>query len=233
MDARSLLRAKKAERGTVPSTKSRKRQAESLDAGSEKKRRSEVGAGASAEEPEGDLPSDFFDGGANNTAHDEGEDAGEERADQDTSDKVDIAVTDQPQEHPQQPEHPQRSIEDELMAFDNEISQLDTQQDQQQQPAYNPQVYANATISAEPVLNTQAMNEGLPDSAAASGRGQKVVSEEQRRMNEEERLRRIQAYENEDYALRLEEEARAQEEADARVSALKARMEEIKARRRK
>lgn len=224
MDARSLLRAKKAERGTAASAKGRKRQAETVEIGSEKKRRSEVGVEET--QSQRDLPGDFFDGGVDSTAHSDAKDSPEERTQQDTNDNA-------PTEQPQQPQQPQRSIEDELMAFDNEISQLDTQP---QQPAYNPQVYANATISADPILNTQtnALNDGLPDSTVPShSERAKVVSEEQKRMDEEEKLRRIQAYENEDYALRLEEEARAQEEADARVSALKSRMEEIKARRRK
>ena len=226
MDARSLLRAKKAERGVPATSKTRKRQPDSVDERVEKKRRSEVGVAEEdrEEEQEGALPSDFFDGGAAPVQEDHSDSAAD-----DTNDQVPEAPQ-QSEEVQPQPQHAQRSIEDELMAFDNEISQLSTQQEEV--PAYNPQVYANATISAEPVLNTGALEEGLPDQSTAP-RGQKVVSEEQRRMDEEERQRRIQAYENEDYALRLEEEARAQEEADARVSALKARMEEIKARRRK
>lgn len=211
MDARALLKAKKAERAPV---RSNKRQAESsLDVPQvEKKRKSEVA----------EIPADFFDNSASNddNDHQEEQESNDDAARQTETEatNVDNQVADQ------------KSIEDELMAFDNEISQLDNQP----APSYNPSIFANATISAEPVLNPSARDEGTSEEPnTLTGRGQKVISEEQRQVDEDAKLKRIQAYENEDYAQRLEEEARAQEEADARVTALKQRMEEIKARRRK
>ncbi|EIM21687.1 hypothetical protein WALSEDRAFT_64307 [Wallemia mellicola CBS 633.66] len=212
MDARALLRAKKAERAPV---RSNKRQAESsLDVPQvEKKRKSEVA----------EIPTDFFDNSASNENDDH-----EEQQEKNDDNTVRQTET-EPANVDNQVTH-QKSIEEELMAFDNEISQLDSQP----APSYNPSIFANATISAEPVLNPSATEEATPEGTnTLTGRGQKVISEEQRQVDEEEKLKRIQAYENEDYAQRLEEEARAQEEADARVTALKQRMEEIKARRRK
>ena len=218
MDARSLLRAKRAER--LPTKKVNKKRQADLDVDdepkTEKKRKSDVNLTNKDTNDGNDdgsnLPNDFFDD----------DNKSEQLNDRDDNDDDNNGP----------------SLDDELIAFDKEMENLDKQKQSQQKsqqanpPTFN--VFANATITADPVMNDDISKSNQQHKInQVNGKGQNIISEEQKRENEEEKLRRIRAYENEEYMERLEEEARAQEEGDERVNKLKKRMEELKSRKRK
>ena len=220
MDARSLLRAKRAER--LPNKKVNKKRQADLDVDdepkTEKKRKSDVNLTIKDTNDDNDnesnLPNDFFDN-------------------DNKSEQLNVNDRDDDNDDNNGP-----SLDDELMAFDKEMENLDKQnQSQQKSQQANPptlNVFANATITADPVMNDDISKSNQQHKInQVNGKGQNIISEEQKRENEEEKLRRIRAYENEEYMERLEEEARAQEEGDERVNKLKKRMEELKSRKRK
>ncbi|WVQ95925.1 hypothetical protein IAU59_003024 [Kwoniella sp. CBS 9459] len=89
---------------------------------------------------------------------------------------------------------------------------------------YKEVIPGQASYEAAPVRIVQ-------DSAATDGQVGQQEAEEEPEESEQERRARLEREEREEIVQRLEEEERAQEDADSRVASLKARMEMIKKRR--
>jgi len=87
----------------------------------------------------------------------------------------------------------------------------------------DPETYQNATVFAEPVL-ASSDPEGFPARAAAESDDIEEVKEE----SEEDKRRRNEREDRELIMDRLMDEERAQEEADMKVTAMKARLEALK-----
>ena len=92
-------------------------------------------------------------------------------------------------------------------------------------------IYDRATLVAEPQLVEEVLPEGFPPSAVAPIRGAVNGAAEPRLGPEEEERTRKQTEEKELIMDRILEEERAQEDADERVLALKARLAAVKAKR--
>ena len=90
-------------------------------------------------------------------------------------------------------------------------------------------IYDRATLIAEPQLAEDALLEGFPSSAVAPARG--VDGVKPTLEPEEEEQTRKRRDEKELIMDRILEEERAQEDADERVAALKARLVAVKAKR--
>ena len=88
------------------------------------------------------------------------------------------------------------------------------------------EAYARATVFAEPELLTNG-REGLPTPVGAED-AEPDIAEPAKEETEEEKRKRLELEERELIMDRLIEEERAQEEADSRVSLLKAKVEALK-----
>ncbi len=92
-------------------------------------------------------------------------------------------------------------------------------------------IYDRATLVAEPQLAEDTLIEGFPPSAVAPSRGTVNGSAKPTLEPEEEEQTRKKIEEKELIMDRILEEERAQEDADDRVAALKARLVAVKAKR--
>jgi len=254
-DARSLLKAKRLERGaaSVPTRTAvgglRAKEDERLRKGKRKLENTTAGAvdvipptspvveppsdkRRRVEDPEiemesapaanGGFPSDFFSDPSRTLPIADDDDEPLNRAP--------ASLPSQPQPKPPQPMTP--SIDDEFAAFERAI-----------QAASRPkrdgglEAFSKATISAEAELVSK-VPDGFPPSvleqrdgpgnASSANAGDAVPEEDE---TEIDRRRKKEEEERELIVDRLLEEERAQEEADAKVSALKARLEAIKLKR--
>ncbi|KAI0749887.1 hypothetical protein C8Q80DRAFT_653728 [Daedaleopsis nitida] len=95
-------------------------------------------------------------------------------------------------------------------------------------PDYH-ETYERATVAAEPVLAAE-VPQGFPSGNAGEEQGD-VADEKEEEMNEEGRRRKKEQEERELIMDRLLEEEQAQEEADARVSVLKNKLDALKKKR--
>ena len=90
------------------------------------------------------------------------------------------------------------------------------------------ETYERATVAAEPVLSTE-IPQGFPSGAEGAGAEQgENGNEKEEELDEEAKRRRKEQEERELIMDRLLEEEQAQEEADARVSVLKSKLEALK-----
>ncbi|KAF8322725.1 hypothetical protein DL93DRAFT_2093294 [Clavulina sp. PMI_390] len=266
-DARSLLKAKRAERGVAPKARAGpaarinlKVDAAETQASRKGKRKLDNGgvelpdvrpAAPAAHEPSpphdkrrriedtsGGFPSDFFSDASRSlpiAGDDDSDD--EEPEGPSTSNPSNFTQTSSSTNPPSTstlkasgaPAAPNSNIDDEFAAFERAIqaaSKATAKQDA------NLAAYAKATVSAEPELIDE-------DTIARSGFPPPELSkqEQERRQQEAEEQnaideqRRKEEEERELIMDRLVEEERAQEDADAKVTALKARLEAIRLKR--
>ncbi|KAF5375584.1 hypothetical protein D9757_008534 [Collybiopsis confluens] len=138
----------------------------------------------------------------------------------DLSRSLPIPENDSDDEEPQQTEAAPVALA-EPTSLDLEWEQF--QRDVVNAPSFK-DTYENATIVAEPVLNTQTM-EGFPTQESSD------LPLEPEKMKEEETRRHKELEERELIMDRLLEEERAQEEADMKVVAMKNRLELVRKKR--
>jgi len=266
-DARSLLKAKRLERGaaSVPTRtavgglrakederlRKGKRKLENTTAGavdvipptspvveppSDKRRRIEDPEieTESAPAANGGFPSDFFSDPSRRLPI--GDDDDDDANDDEPLNRAPASLPSQPQPQPPQPmtasKTVQPSIDDEFAAFERAM-----QAASRPKRDGNIEAFSKATISAEAELVSE-VPDGFPSSvleqrdgpgnASSANAGDAVPEEDE---TEIDRQKKKEEEERELIVDRLLEEERAQEEADAKVSALKARLEAIKLKR--
>jgi zinc finger protein 830 len=269
-DARSLLKAKRLERGTaaVPTRSAtgglRAKEDERLRKGkrklenaassvvpqmssvaeplSDKRRRieePETGAELTTSAANGGFPADFFSDPSRQLPIAEDDDDDEEEEPSNAAPPTSL-----PSQSQSQPKMPQStpanktappSIDDEFAAFERAIQAAS-------RPRRDPnlEAFSTATISAEAELvldvpdgfpaSVLEQREGGGNTVSSSGANAGDAAPEEDK-TEIDRRRRKEEEERELIMDRLVEEERAQEDADAKVSALKARLEAIKLKR--
>lgn len=179
------------------------------------------------------FPTDFFSDASRSLPIGDDNDGSENGHEEDsnTATSHTVSAPSHPSSHTTQPNPPPSSIDDEFAAFERAMQAAAQPPKRDAQHA----AFAKATVAAEPELIADTATSGFPPAIDDESRGGEPNNAADASAEVEEteidQRRRKQEEERELIMDRLLDEERAQEEADAKVNALKARLEAIKLKR--